>query len=120
MFGVPDTGGVRRLGVGVLASLCGRLRANARCWGESIGAGARRCFDICCMARLLVTSYAVKSHTVSKPYQGRPIRPGGRQIACHHYMRWIHRKARRELSNNGLLETKPTKSIQNKVRIEIG
>lgn len=31
MLGVPDTGGVRRLGVGVLVLLCDRLRAKVRC-----------------------------------------------------------------------------------------
>ena len=57
MLGVPDTGGVRRLGVGVLALLYGRLRANASCCGESIGAGARRFFDIYSMGKQLVTSH---------------------------------------------------------------
>ena len=98
MAGVPDTGGVRRLGVGVLALLCGRLRANARCWGERIGAGARR-VSFCCWDAPSVTFICGRPLQTSESYKGESPSPSGQNFVFPHLKYCNYKEGSGELRN---------------------
>ena len=117
MAGVPDTGGVRRLGVGVLALLCGRLRANARCWGERIGAGARR-VNFCCWDTLSVTFNYGRWLRTSEPYEGKPASPSGQNFVFPHLKYCNYNEGIGEL-RNVLAGDNQEECCTNKVKIEV-